>query len=88
MKVLLHMNMPSGGNDGTHQVILNVPNVATLEDLSAHITESQGILMGEHLVFDRDRSGERIWRVRGPLLVNMDHVGKIAVYYEGENETR
>lgn len=88
MKVLLHMNMPSGGNDGTHQVILNVPNVATLEDLSAHITENQGILMGEHLVFDRDRSDRRIWKVRGPMLVNMGHVGKIAVYYEGENETR
>lgn len=88
MKLLLHMNMPSGGNDGTHQVILNVPAVAMFAELPAHVAENRGILMGEHLVFDRDRSGERIWKVRGPLLVNMDHVGKIAVYYEGENETR
>lgn len=88
MKILLHMNMPSGGNDGTHQVIMNVPSISTLEDLSAHITENQGILLGQHLVYDRDRLDRRVWKVRGPLLVNMDHVGKIAVYYEGENETR
>lgn len=88
MKILLHMNMPSGGNDATHQVILNVPNIATLDDLSAHITESQGILSGQHLVYDRDSIGRRVWKVRGPMLVNMDHVGKIVVYYEGENEPR
>lgn len=88
MKILLHMNMPSGGNDGTHQVILNMQNISSLDALMDYITENQGILFGEHLVYDRDRAGRRHWRVRGPLLVNMDHVGKIAAYYEGENEAQ
>lgn len=88
MKFLLHMNMPSGGNDGTHQVILSIEGVNSLDALMSYIVENQGILFGQHLLYDRDRDGRRVWRVRGPLLVNMDHVGKVAVYHEGENETR
>jgi hypothetical protein len=88
MKFLLHMNMPSGGNDGTHQIIMSIEGVNSLDALSSYIVENQGILFGQHLVYDRDRADRRVWKVRGPLLVNMDHVGKIAAYYEGENETR
>lgn len=88
MKFLLHMNMPSGGNDGTHQVILSIEGVDSLDALSSYIVENQGILFGQHLVYDRDHADRRVWRVRGPLIVNMDHVGKIAVYKESANETR
>ena len=49
MKILLHMNMPSGGNDGTHQVILNMQDISSLDALMDYITENQGILFGEHL---------------------------------------
>lgn len=82
MKLLLHMNMPSGGNDGTHQVILNVPNLDALFDLPMLISHTDGMLLGEHLTYDRDRDGRRIWKTRGPMIVNMDHVGKIAAYNE------
>ena len=87
MKLLLHMNMPSGSNDGTHQVILSVPDLTSLGDLPALISHTGGMLYGRHLVFDRI-GGQRSWRDRGPLLVNFTHVGKVAVYYEGEHEAR
>lgn len=82
MKLLLHMNMPSGANDGTHQIILYVPEVTTLGELPALISHTNGMLYGRHMVFDRV-SGQRSWRDRGPMLVNFAHVGKVAVYYEG-----
>ena len=82
MKLLLHMNMPSGNNDGTHQVILNVPEIASLAELPALISHTGGMLYGEHYVYDRLAVG-RAWRNRGSLLVNFAHVGKVAVYNEG-----
>lgn len=88
MKLLLHMNMPSGQNDGTHQVIMSVPELRSLADLPAMISHTHGILHGRHLVYDRLGGGQRSWRDRGPMLVNFAHVGKIAVYYEGEHEAR
>jgi hypothetical protein len=81
MKLLLSMNMPSGGND-SHQIILNMPAVSSLGWLANYIKENEGLLLGEHLVYDRTGNGKRIWKSRGPLLVNASHVGKIAEYYE------
>ena len=84
MKLLLHMNMPSGNNDGTHQVILHVPEITSLAELPMLISHTGGMLYGEHYVYQRaGTSARREWRSRGPLLVNFAHVGKVAVYYEG-----
>lgn len=80
MKLLLHMNMPSGQNDGTHQIILEMPTLAALTDLAPHIED--GFLLGNHLVYSLVH-GKREWISRGPMAVNFDHVGKIAEYYEG-----
>ena len=85
MKLLIHMNMPSGKNDGTHQIILDVPPMESLHDL-AQALGGKGLLHGNHLLYDRANSGARVWRSRGPLIVNFAHIGKIAEYYEGENE--
>jgi len=82
VKLLLHMNMPSGNNDGTHQVILSVPEISSLDELPALLSHANGLLYGDHYVFDRVGHA-RAWRNRGPMLVNFAHVGKVAVYYEG-----
>jgi 6-pyruvoyl-tetrahydropterin synthase len=87
VKLLLHMNMPSGSNDGTHQVIFSIPGIDDLGRLAALIREKEGVLHGHHYIFDRI-NGERIWRNRGEMVINFAHVGKIDVYYEGKNETR
>ena len=83
MKLLLHMNMPSGNNDGTHQVILNVPGLDKLDNLPALLSHNNGMLYGHHYVYDRVGVNTREWRSRGPMVVNFAHVGKVAVYYEG-----
>lgn len=85
MKLLIHMNMPSGKNDGTHQLILDIPHLESLHDLS-HELGSKGLLYGIHMLYDRSNSGARVWRSRGLMVVNVAHIGKIAEYYEGENE--
>lgn len=82
MKLLLHMNMPSGANDGTHQVILNVSELTDIRDLPALVSHTENLLVGDHLIYDRASDGRRIWKTRGPLIINMDHVGKIAPYNE------
>lgn len=86
MKLLLHMNMPSGKNDGTHQLIMDAPEVSSLLDVAHLIARASGILHGNHLLYERLGDGRRVWRSRGPIIINFAHVGKIAEYYEGENE--
>ena len=83
MKLLINMNMPSGKNDGTHQVILDMPAVTSLADLPFHL--SGGYMYGDHLVYDRVGNTARTWASRGPMIVNWDHIGKIAEYYEGKS---
>lgn len=83
MKLLIHMNMPSGKNDGTHQLILDVPEIRTLEDLPYHL--AGGILRGDHLIYERIGVDARTWSSRGPMIVNWAHVGKVAEYYEGKS---
>jgi len=83
VKLLIHMNMPSGKNDGTHQVILDVPDMKTLNDVSYLI--GQGYLLGDHLVYERADNNTRTWASRGPLVVNWEHIGKVAEYYEGKS---
>lgn len=86
MKLLLHMNMPSGRNDGTHQLIMELPNVASMAEVAEVIDNTNGVLRGDHLLYERLGNGQRVWRSRGAVLVNFAHVGKIAEYYEGEHE--
>lgn len=81
MKLLLHMNMSAGAND-THHIILNVPELQALDDLPAVVSHSDGLLIGDHLIFERDKDGRRIWKILGRLIVNLDHIGKIAEYNE------
>jgi hypothetical protein len=85
MKLLLHMNMPSGRNDGTHQLILDVPEMQSLDDLT--YLDGGGFLRGDHLIYERTGDTKR-WITRGPMAVNLAHVGKVAEYYEGEHEAR
>lgn len=85
MKLLLHMNMPSGRNDGTHQIILDVPDMGSMADLP--YSARSGFLHGDHLIYERVGDAKK-WIVRGPMAVNLAHVGKIAEYYEGEHEAR
>ena len=81
MKLLLHMNMVAGNSD-THHIILNVPELDALENLPALVSHNDGMLLGEHLIYERNRDGHRIWKVLGKLIVNLDHIGKIAEYNE------
>jgi hypothetical protein len=81
MKLLIHMNMPSGKNDGTHQLILEMPSVAVLADLPFFL--KQGYLYGTHLIYDRVDNNTRTWSSRGTMIINVAHIGKIAEYYEG-----
>jgi len=81
MKLLIHMNMPSGKNDGTHQLILEMPSVAVLADLPFFF--KQGYLHGTHLIYDRADNNTRVWSSRGTMIINVAHIGKIAEYYEG-----
>ena len=83
MKLLIHMNMPSGKNDGTHQVILDVPEIRTLYELPLLI--GGGLLIGNQLVYERADNNTRTWTSRGPLIINFEHVGKVAEYYEGKS---
>lgn len=88
MKLLLHMNMPSGKNDGTHQLIMDVPELSSMRDLAHVISHATGVLYGDQLLYERLGDGRRVWHSRGPIIVNFAHVGKIAEYYEFENEAR
>ena len=81
MKLLIHMNMPSGRNDGTHQIILDMPDVFVLANLPSQL--KQGYLYGTHITYEWGDNNTRTWSSRGPMIVNFTHVGKIAEYYEG-----
>jgi hypothetical protein len=83
MKLSIHMNMPSGKNDGTHQVILDVPGFTSLLALADNMVGD--IIYGDQLVYERADNGTRTWTSRGPLIVNFAHIGKIAEYYEGKS---
>lgn len=91
MKLLVFMNMPAGsaslGTDDpagyiTHQIILDVPLIDMFSELAEYLPIRGGYLMGEHLIYER-MGREKVWKRRGPMLINMAHVGKIAPYYEG-----
>ena len=87
MKLLIHMNMPSGKNDGTHQVILDMPGFNSMLELVIAMENrgSSSILYGDQLVYERADNNTRTWTSRGPLIINFAHVGKVAEYYEGKS---
>ena len=64
----------------THQIILDVPSIGSLRLLPQLVGD--GYLIGEHMVYERV-GGVKRWKSRGPMLINMAHVGKIAPFFEG-----
>lgn len=95
MKVLVFLNMPAGNaavssasmeeNTGflTHQIILDMPGVTSLEELAFEMASRRiHFLYGDHMIYERV-GREKVWKNRGPMIINMAHVGKIAPYYEG-----
>lgn len=83
MKILVFMNMPAGDSAGhsTHQVILDAPGVADLRELAFSLTNKK-FLHGDHMIYERVGNA-KVWKNRGPMIINLAHVGKIAPYYEG-----
>lgn len=80
MKLLLTLNMAAGdGEYPTHQIILDVRE-ETFGGAMEHAALC-GWFMGEHMIYEG--SNPKIWKKRGTMAVNVDHVGKVAEYYEG-----
>ena len=77
------MNMPPPSDEFyVHQIILDVPEIADLRSVPAYLSHSRDLLIGDHVTFERDRDGNRVWKRKGVLVVNMRHVGKLSGYKE------
>jgi hypothetical protein len=81
VRVLFHMNMPSGSNDLVHQVIGEVPH-RSIGELAAAL-HHQSFITIDYVSYERQKTGEKKWRSRGEMLLNTAHIGKVAEYYEG-----
>lgn len=81
MKLLLTLNMPAGMEDfPTHMVILEVNEGTLLSAIDK--AADRGWFYGLHMTYEKT-GGARVWSNRGALAVNVEHVGKVAEYYEG-----
>lgn len=81
MRFLFHMNMPSGGNDLVHQVVGEI-SCKSINELREVMNKNDFIAV-QHMTYERARTGEKVWRSRGDMIINTSNVGKVAVYYEG-----
>ena len=80
MKVIFTMNMASGANDLSHQLIARVQqkNIIELVDYM----EKNHFVVVEYMKYQKHTDGTRSWRTLGPMVLGTAHIGKVAEYYD------
>jgi len=82
VKFLFSLNVPSGANDLVHQVVGEVPNVESLDDLHMLMCELTFIKL-RLMFYTRSPTGEKKWTDKGEMLLSTEHVAKVQIYTLG-----
>ena len=80
MKFLFSLNVPSGGNDLVHQVVGEVPGVASLDILHTLMRDSPFVKI--RLRYYTRVNGEKKWVDKGDMLLGTSHVAKVQTYID------
>jgi len=78
MKFFMTMNMPSNQGRAIHQMIVECKGVKTTEDFWAVLSDNAFIIVDE-FYYQKDETGltPGIYRARGPIIINTEHIGKV-----------
>ena len=86
-RFLITMHMPTANpNHRGHQITADHP-AETLDEFCEELNSNAFLIVRQYYyVTDRRGSGPLGWQDRGDLIINTDHVGKVALFYgTGEN---
>lgn len=79
---LITLNMPNGsGKNPVHQVVAEHP-AASIQEFSEELNDRAFVVVKQWYFQIDAITGRRDMIDRGDLILNADHIGKVAVYYE------
>lgn len=81
-RFLITMHMPTGSSQNlVHQVIGDHP-AQTLQEFCEVLNNDAFVVVRQYYFVSDRITKEKGWRDRGDLILNTNHIGKVAVYYD------